>query len=499
MNLRRVAIGVAVAVGFAGPVALVGTDASAAPTSGSASTVGLAAAGQWITFSGHVSGGVRPVYVYWGSGKSKFNSVKGMTRRNGSFAVNYRMMTMPSVTYTVFAPKYRGWAAWTSPPIRVKGRSQDVAFTCVGRSFAFPKTTPAPCTSKQLKAQLTWTNLQAMTTANAAIPGRTINLQLQTSPGTWTTVQSQVTGADGSTTFDVPSASPSDVYRADAAQLPNGLSAYVSFPVWMTVPNLRAQTVNDPASPHIMSPMPDSNNGAAQRYNWWPNNLFWDQEQGEGMQAQGCTTHCANWSEYSTGSGRVNIRDGQIALESYPASMAPGWGFMSSTMQWPGYKTGRWEMRVHMAQYPNQSGGTSPYTAQISLVPAGTPDSVRTPSKQIILAQWKGYNGNTVISVNDGRKRRSLTLHGVAWNRQNWHLVAVQIIGNRLTWLLDGHVVGQAPINAAITGTKWVARIEMIDRPGYQMDRARGGIDWVRYFTPKRSWARPLPGGPTLR
>lgn len=498
MNVRRLAAGIAIAIGLVTPLVIVGTAESATPTSGRASTVGLAAAGQWITFRGHVSGGARPVLVYWGrAGYELLNPVRGRSNAAGNFAINYRMMTMPSVPYTVVAPAYGRYARWVSPTLTVKGRSQDVVLSCMSRD------SNGLCVSRQFRAQLTWTDLAAMRTTNAPVAGRAITIQQQTSPGVWAAlsgVAPQRTDASGATVFDLPKPGKHDVYRAVAAQMSNGLSTYVSFPVFITQPSLSsaADVVYDPPGNNL-SPRPNSNNGSAQKYNWWPNNLFWDQEQGEGMQAQGCTTHCANWSDYSEGSGRVNIRDGQIALESFPAGGKPGWGYMSSTMQFAGYRTGRWEMRVHQAEWPSCNWPNSadkqctyPYKIRISLVPAGTPDSNRSPSKQIILSQWVGYSSNVLISVNDGTTTRGRVLTGIQNNRANWHDVAVQITSNKIIWLMDGHAVGQAAIGTAITGTNWVARIEMIDQNGKSMDRARGGIDWVRYFNLSRSWAKPI-------
>lgn len=90
------------------------------------------------------------------------------------------------------------------------------------------------------------------------------------------------------------------------------------------------------------------------------------------------------------------------------------------------------------------------------------------------------------------------TITGVQYGPRNWHDLAVQITGTKIVWLLDGNVVGQAG-GAATLGTKWVPRIEMLDTAGRWMDRSRGGIDWVRYFTLNDENAKALPTAPSLR
>jgi hypothetical protein len=476
-------------VGVCAPLLTAGSAQSATATTGSATiNITKATAGEKLTFSGRVSGGSRPVYSYRVYAGKLVTKVAGTSNADGTFSITRRMAGMPLEYYKVVAPATRTSAAWTSTKFTVQNQMQDVNLTRSGTTFT---------------AQLTFTtsNLDGSNqqTRNAGA-GRAVVLQHQGADRTWTAVpgQSGTTNSTGAVVFSVPGAS--GTYRALAGQTADGVSAFASFPVRTTpAPTLTQVNVYDPAGTKL-SPMPASGNGAAAKYDWWPATGFWDTALGEGMSGpagQGCTDNCTPWSDYATGTGRVAINDGQIALDTgYPSRSLPVWGDLSSTLGIDGYADGRWEMRVH---HNEMVPGHTPYTSRVSLVPAGTPDGT-VPAKRIVLAEWTGYDDKTQLALGQGGGDPVLTrtVTGIQYGPRNWHDLAVQITSGKIVWLIDGNVVGQAD-GAATTGTKWVPRIEMLSTPGRWMDRARGGIDWVRYFPLADKNAKTLPQAPSLQ
>ncbi len=476
-------------VGISAPLLTAGSAESVTLTTASAAiSTTKATTGETLTFSGRVSGGSRPVNTYRVYAGKLVTKVAGTSNADGTYSITRRMAGMPLEYYKVVAPATRTSPAWTSAKFTVQNQMQDVILTRSGTT---------------LTAQLT------LTTANIdgsnqvtrhAGAGRVVVLQRQDAERTWTTVlgQAGITNTNGAVSFTVPDANAT--YRALAGQTTDGVSAFASFPVRTTpVPALNQVNVPDPAGA-TLSPMPASGNGAAGKYNWWPTYRMWDTALGEGMSGpagQGCTENCTPWSDYTTGTGRVAINDGQIALDTgYPGRRLPVWGDLSSTLGIDGYTDGRWEMRVH---HNEMIPGHTPYTSRVSLVPAGTPDGT-LPAKRIVLAQWTGYNSRTQLELGqgDGQPVLTRTITGVQYSPRNWHDLAVEITGGRIVWLLDGNVVGQAG-GAATLGTKWVPRIEMLSTSGRWMDRARGGIDWVRYFTLDHPRAKTLPTAPSLQ
>ena len=481
---------IAALVGISAPLLTAGSTESATPTTGTAAiSTTKATAGEKLTFSGRVSGGSRPVHTYRVYSGKLVTKVAGTSNADGTYSLTRRMNGMPLEYYKVVAPATRTSAAWTSAKFTVQNQMQDVVLTRSGTTFT---------------AQLTLStaNLDGSNgvTRNAGA-GRAVVLQRQDAERTWTTVTGQAgtTNSNGAVSFTVPDAN--GTYRALAGQTTDGVSAFPSFPVRTTPPPaLNQVNVHDPAGA-TLNPMPNSGNGAAAKYNWWPANGFWDTALGEGMggpAGQGCTgSNCTPWSDYATGTGRVAIIDGQIALDTgYPDRRLPVWGDLSSTLRFEGHADGRWEMRVHHNQ---MVPGHTPYTSRVSLVPAGTPDGT-IPAKRIVLAEWTGYNSRTLLALGqgDGKPVLTRTITGVQYSPRNWHNLAVQITGTKIVWLLDGNVVGQAG-GAATLGTKWVPRIEMLSTSGRWMNRARAGIDWVRYFTLSHAGAKTLPPAPSLQ
>ena len=480
---------VAALVGISAPLLTAGSAQSATPSTGSAAiSTTNATAGEKLVFSGRVSGGSRPVHTYRVYSGKLVSKVAGASNADGTFSVTRRMNGMPLEYYKVVAPATSTSEAWASGKFTVQNQMQDVVLTRSGTTF-----------TAQLKLSTANFDGSNKVTRNAGA-GRAVVLQRQDAERTWTNVTGQAgtTNQDGAVSFTVPDAN--GTYRALAGQTPGGVSAFASFPVRTTpAPALEQVNVPDPAGT-TLSPMPASGNGAAAKYNWWPANGFWDTALGEGMSGpagQGCTENCTPWSDYATGTGRVAINDGQIALDTgYPNWRLPVWGDLSSTLGIDGYADGRWEMRVH---HNEMIAGHTPYTSRVSLVPAGTPDGT-VPAERIVLAEWTGYNDRTLLALGQGEGEPVLThtITGVQYNSRNWHNLAVEVTGSRIVWLLDGNVVGQADGGATL-GTKWVPRIEMLDTPGRWMDRARGGIDWVRYFTLDRRNAQTLPTAPSLQ
>lgn len=480
---------IAALVGISAPLLTAGSAESVTPTTGSAAiSTTKATAGEKLTFSGRVSGGSRPVHTYRLYAGKLVSKVVGTSNADGTYSLTRRMSGMPLEYYKVVAPATRTSPAWTSAKFTVQNQMQDVVLTRSGTTFTAQLTLSA--------ANIDGSN---QVTRNAGA-GRAVVLQRQDAERTWTTVTGQAgtTNRNGAVSFTVPDAN--GTYRALAGQTTDGVSAFPSFPVRTTpLPALNQVNVPDPAGA-TLNPMPVSGNGAAAKYNWWPTNRIWDTALGEGMggpAGQGCTENCTPWSDYTTGTGRVAINDGQIALDTgYPDRRLPVWGDLSSTLMIDGYTDGRWEMRVH---HNEMIPGHTPYTSRVSLVPAGTPDGT-SPAERIVLAEWTGYNSRTLLALGqgDGKPVLTRTITGVQYAPRNWHNLAVEITGSRIVWLLDGNVVGQAG-GAATLGTKWVPRIEMLSTSGRWMDRARGGIDWVRYFTLDHARAKTLPTAPSLQ
>jgi hypothetical protein len=356
-------------VAISAPLLIAGSAESATPTTGSAAiSTTKATAGEKLTFSGRVSGGSRPVHAYRVYSGKLVSKVAGTSKADGTYSLTRRMSGMPLEYYKVVAPATRTSPAWTSATFTVRNEMQDVVLTRSGNTF---------------NAQLTLStaNMDGSNevTRNAGA-GRAVVLQRQDAERDWITVtrQAGTTNSNGAVSFTVPQAN--GTYRALAGQTADGVSAFPSFPVRTAPPPaLNQVNVPDPAGA-TLNPMPASGNGAAAKYHWWPANGFWDTAVGEGMggpAGQGCTDNCAPWSDYATGTGRVAINDGQIALDTgYPDRRLPVWGDLSSTLMIDGYADGRWEMRVHHNQ---MVPGHTPYTSRVSLVPAGTPDGTIPP------------------------------------------------------------------------------------------------------------------------
>lgn len=417
-----------------------------------------ATAGQWITFSGSVpTSDKRPVIVQRRWAGKWVSPVRGSSTSTGSFAVRVRMMAMPQEYFSVYAPKVGTRKAWRSKTFKITNLMQDVTLARSGNT------------------------LTAAITPSAA--GRAVTLQRQAGPSSWQDLAMQSAGADGKAVFSVKPA-PHGVYRAVASAW-KGISDYPSFPLFIDPPRLTSTRVSDPGAAGVSNPQPSSAWSAAAKYNWWPANGFWDMEQGEGL---------APWSEYATGTARVSVFTGQLSIETRPPGRSEAFGDAGATLGIAGYATGRWEIKVHAPQFVT---GFTPYTTRVSLVPADTADGV-TPGKHIVLGEWRGYSPKTRVAIGTGNGELERTVGGIKQNRQRWHNLAIEITGTKITWIIDRSVVGESS-GAATKGTKWVPRLEMIGVDGKVMNRTRGGIDWVRYFSLDRRHAATLPSGPTLQ
>ncbi|MFT4010766.1 MAG: hypothetical protein QM655_12085 [Nocardioidaceae bacterium] len=456
---RRVLLLVAL-VGLFAPLLVVAGSVSANSAARGVATASLtrATAGQWIVFSGKVpTGDKRTVIVQRRWAGKWVNPVRGTSTAAGNYSVRVRMMAMPTEYFSVYAPKAGKRKAWRSKTFKIVNAMQDVTLTSNSDRFT-AKVTPA-------------------------VAGRSVTLQRQAGPAEWQDLGTTRTGAKGKARFDY-SPGAGEVYRAVAAGW-HGISIYPSFPLFVDPPALDAEHVSDPAASGVLKPQPSSSWSAAAKYKWWPANGFWDMEQGEGLKP---------WTEYATGTARLSVFTGQLSIETRAPGRGEAFGDASSTLGISGYARGRWEIKVHAPQFAT---GLTPYTTRVSLVPAGTPDGV-TPDKRIVLGQWRGYSSKTKIAIGTGAGELQRTVSGIKQNRRNWHNLAVQITGKKITWIIDRKVVGQSG-GAATKGTAWVPRLEMIGVDGKVMNRSRGGIDWVRYFTLDRRHDVTLPSGPVLK
>ena len=316
---------IAALVGISAPLLIAGSTESATPTTGTAAiSTTKATAGEKLTFSGRVSGGSRPVHTYRVYSGKLVTKVAGTPRQRHLLAHPSHERDAAGVLQggRTGHPHLRGLdIGQVHRPEPDAGRGLDPE----RHHFHRPN---HPQHREPRRFQRGHRNAGA---------GRAVVLQRQDAERTWTTVTGQAgtTNSNGAVSFTVPDAN--GAYRALAGQTTDGVSAFPSFSVRTTPPPaLNQVNVHDPAGA-TLNPMPNSGNGAAAKYNWWPANGFWDTALGEGMggpAGQGCTgSNCTPWSDYATGTGRVAIIDGQIALDTgYPDRRLPVWGDLSSTL-----------------------------------------------------------------------------------------------------------------------------------------------------------------------
>ena len=197
------------------------------------------------------------------------------------------------------------------------------------------------------------------------------------------------------------------------------------------------------------------------------------------------------WQDASDGTGRAVKWGGGVQLES--AGNRRPWagdhGTTTLTLQDESASRGRWEVR-HRTDV--EEGSATPYRDLIQLVPADG-----GCARSITIAEINP-NGDTItIAANAGGSAWTRTFDGYPQGREHPRNYAVEVTAKKITWFVNGKVVGTLANSAAIPTEAMTVRLGLVGGDADQeMNHTTMIFDWVRGWDLKKG-EKP-PKGPAL-
>ena len=190
-----------------------------------------------------------------------------------------------------------------------------------------------------------------------------------------------------------------------------------------------------------------------------------------------------------TGRGQVRPQHGMLTLNTARR------GDTSATLNRPGHKTGRWEIRLRSHRYSTKHAN---YQVRTQLVPAGKhrghcgARNVGIESYQLGQRHADVYARNTPDRQFAASKRLNLA-------NDRWHTFGVEVTRKKISWFVDAHVIRTERRPKALTGVPYTVRFTMASKQGTRMNKSRMQMDWLRYFDLSRPDQKPVDGPRTRR
>ncbi|WP_246861481.1 hypothetical protein [Nocardioides sp. SYSU D00065] len=350
--------------------------------------------------------------------------------------------------------------------------------------------------------------LVASTAAMPLLPGRGLTFQQRVGTG-WATLGTSTVGADGTGSLVVtPESAGTVVYRVRLEDWDRGVGHVGWFPSYPTYVDVAAADAARPGPPVVTSDRTARTRAAtlarraphqstaAGTLRWGVQRYDFDWEHGESLTDRAVigTRRRGSWTDVSTGTGRVMLRNGamQLSSNSEGAGRAGSLGSLSATLGGNAQSHGRWETRLMPMVF---RGGTTDYVVRAELVPVA---DVATGCEARAITLYEARPQADGITI--GARSSS----GAAWQRtlpdvrvrNAFHALAVEVTPKRLTWFLDGRPIGRVTDPAAISGEPLTVRLSMQASGTEPMKTTRTLVDWVRAYP--SGTGRPTRGGPRL-
>jgi hypothetical protein len=226
-----------------------------------------------------------------------------------------------------------------------------------------------------------------------------------------------------------------------------------------------------PADAHHAGPQPGPIN-AANTYGWYP--LTWKYD----WYAE--KAYLRPWRVSASGSGTVFTRWGLLVLDSsVDRFLEPSRGSVTAILGRHGARYGRWELRLRA---PVWFDAGRDYKVVAALVPVD-PTKRRCNARNIALATFTAGGSNVKVFARNAGEQWTFTKPHMTLDRASWHTYGVEVTPRRISWFIDAHVVTTLRNARASSDLRLTPRLVLRGVPGAVMDRARIGVDWIRYFT----------------
>ncbi|HYG92927.1 MAG TPA: family 16 glycosylhydrolase [Nocardioides sp.] len=233
---------------------------------------------------------------------------------------------------------------------------------------------------------------------------------------------------------------------------------------------------------------------ASQKYGWGKS--LWDfaYQYGESLSDpphRGTDRKHGSWTESTDGSGRAVKWGGGLQIESSGQRRGdPGdHGTASLTLHDQPETYGRWETR-HRSDAIESSD--QPYRDLIQLVPAGG------GCDHTITIADLDPNGETVtIAVNAGGQSWKRTFKGYEQGRDFPRNYGVEVTKKKISWFIDGKVVGTLTDKAAIPKDPMTVRLSLAGEGSTERNHTTLLFDWVRGWDLAKG--KNPPKGPAVK
>lgn len=233
---------------------------------------------------------------------------------------------------------------------------------------------------------------------------------------------------------------------------------------------------------------------AGQKFQW--RFVQWDYawEFGESFDSaayRGQSRRGGTWEEYTDGSGRVVKYGGGVEFHSGVIRNkldAPDYGTSMLTLHGKGMQQGRWEIKER-ADTPDDLSPGKDYRFIIELVPEDGSDAC---ANNIRIAEVSPSNGTLTIGAKTPGGSWARTLSGYPQSTSNGYAYGLEITGKRMTWFLNGQVIGSLGASAARPTVPMTVRMRLVgaDRNA-EMNKSVVKIDWVRGYNLKNGKVAP--------
>jgi Glycosyl hydrolases family 16 len=225
-----------------------------------------------------------------------------------------------------------------------------------------------------------------------------------------------------------------------------------------------------PADAHHAGPQPGPIN-ASNTYGWYPKKWQYHWNEIEDFR---------RWQIRARGSGWAYMRWGMIVLDSsVDRYLYPSRGSVHATLGRRGERYGRWEVRLRAPRW-YADGRNSEIFAE--LVPSD-PKKRHCGANNIAFAAFPAGGSQVKVFARHGGKQWTFTKRGMKLDRYSWHTYAVEVTPRRISWFIDAHVVATLRNRQAVSDVRLTPRLRLGGPAGVDMDRARIGVDWLRFFT----------------
>ena len=191
------------------------------------------------------------------------------------------------------------------------------------------------------------------------------------------------------------------------------------------------------------------------------------------------------------GRGKVQNQHGMLTLNTTRK------GSVSATLKGAGHDKGRWEIRLRQRQY---SSSATSYRVRTELIPAAERPQ-NCGARNVALNSFRLGGNRAHHYIRSLPRHQYVALQGVNLGSDRWHTFAVEVTGQRISWFVDGHVITTERRPEAMSKMPYTVRFTMLGERGKTMNQSRMQMDWLRYFTLRKTNSRtvdaPLPRATT--